>query len=163
MQWHEIRGVRRPPSGAPWDFGPQEGHLPLGDAAVLVGILRRHTTTPNRCIFAVWDGFGALEPDVHWPGAARLHLPNRDYVLLAGPIEAGAASFEPPPFEQSANLWWPEDRAWCVATEIDYAWTYVAGTEGCVQDIVAHPDLEAITTRPDRPAARSVDRRDFNS
>jgi hypothetical protein len=131
---------------------PQEGHLPADQAEILVEVLRPHTTTPRRCCFAVWEGYGALEPDARWPEAARLELPNRDYVLLCGPIEAAAQSFEPAPFRQSANLWWPEDRAWCVATEIDYAWTYVGGTKSCIDDLLTESRLEALRIGPDQRA-----------
>lgn len=44
---------------------------------------------------------------------------------------------------QSANLWWPDDRAWCVATEIDFMTTYIAGTAEAIAAIVARADLEA--------------------
>jgi hypothetical protein len=46
---------------------------------------------------------------------------------------------------QSPNLWWPADHSWCVATEIDFAWTYVGGTEALIADVVADADLEALT------------------
>ena len=47
---------------------------------------------------------------------------------------------------QSANLWWPADRAWCVATEIDFAWTYVGGTRAVVDALLADPRLDAVET-----------------
>jgi hypothetical protein len=50
---------------------------------------------------------------------------------------------------QSPNLWWPEDRAWCVASEIDFDSTLVAGPAALVAALVAHPDLEAFEVRPD--------------
>ena len=48
----------------------------------------------------------------------------------------------PPPY-QSANLWWPEDRSWCVATEIDFNATYVAGTQVLVDALLACEELES--------------------
>ncbi len=38
--------------------------------------------------------------------------------------------------DQTPNLWWPEDRAWFVATEIDLAWTYVGGREALIEQLV---------------------------
>ena len=63
---------------------------------------------------------------------ARVCLPQRDYLLLEGPLEAATEigwilareRFIP----QSPNLFWPSDHAWCVATEIDLLFTLVAGT-----------------------------------
>jgi hypothetical protein len=43
------------------------------------------------------------------------------------------------------SCWWPEDRAWCVATEIDFTWTYVGGTRECIQQVIDDPELEALT------------------
>jgi hypothetical protein len=47
-----------------------------------------------------------------------------------------------------ANLWWPDDRAWCVATEIDLAWTYVGGPAALIGDVLANPHLEAQPASP---------------
>jgi len=59
-------------------------------------------------------------------------------------VQAGladwVASLEPS--YQSVNLWWPEDRAWCVATEIDFNTTYVAGTQRLVDVLLACETLE---------------------
>jgi hypothetical protein len=132
---------------------PSEGHLPAEEAGALVEVLEKCTSSSQDCWFGVWEGYGALDPDRRWPGAARLHLPHRSYVLLRGPARAAIGSFEPPPFRQSANLWWPQDRAWCVATEIDYAWTYVGGSAACTQELLADRRLEVISIRADDRAA----------
>jgi hypothetical protein len=47
----------------------------------------------------------------------RVHLPYRDYLLYAGPVEAVTAVAPLSGLEQTPILWWPADRAWCVATE----------------------------------------------
>lgn len=44
---------------------------------------------------------------------------------------------------RSPNLWWPEDRAWVVGTDIDGDDTLVAGSHTMIDAILAHPDLEA--------------------
>ena len=51
--------------------------------------------------------------------------------------------------DHSPNLWWPDDRAWCVATEIDLAWTYVGGSGALISDVLASPSLEAQPAAPD--------------
>ena len=68
--------------------------------------------------------------------------------LLAGPIGAIRTSLCHAPRFQTANLWWPDDRAWCVATEIDFMSTYVGGSRRCVQALVDHRGLEAMLVEP---------------
>jgi hypothetical protein len=85
-----------------------------------------------------------------------VHLPERDYVLYAGPIEVALATLDTGPAQfasdptvqpwntQSPNLWWPDDRSWFVATEIDHAWTYVGGSEALIDSILNADGLEAL-------------------
>ncbi|HVF75941.1 MAG TPA: hypothetical protein VM938_12925 [Acidimicrobiales bacterium] len=138
MQWHAIGGD---PNDAPYD-----GTVPVELQAPLVATLRAHTTTPDRCWFAVWEGFGGIAPEVH--AAPSLEIPGRRLHLFTGPIEAVGESFCEPPWRQSANLWWPDDRAWCVATEIDFCWTYVGGSADCIDAVLARPELEALEAKP---------------
>lgn len=49
---------------------------------------------------------------------------------------------------QSPNLCWPDDRAWFVASEIDFDSTLVAGTRTLVNELVAHHVLEAVEIAP---------------
>jgi hypothetical protein len=41
-------------------------------------------------------------------------------------------------------LWWPEDHAWCVATEIDLDSTYLGASLACVEELLANTELEAM-------------------
>jgi hypothetical protein len=81
----------------------------------------------------------------------RVRLPGRDYVLLEGPLDAageigewrhwqGRSHFEP----HSPNLWWPDDRAWCVATDIDLDSTHVGGSAALVEELLGDPRLEVL-------------------
>lgn len=45
---------------------------------------------------------------------------------------------------QSPSLWWPQDRAWFVASEIDLDSTIVAGTHSLIVDLLADPMIEAL-------------------
>jgi hypothetical protein len=49
---------------------------------------------------------------------------------------------------QSPNVWRPDDRAWCVSTEIDLAWTYVGGSRTAIDDVLSEPRLEALRASP---------------
>jgi hypothetical protein len=129
------------------------GELPLPERAILVDVLRSFTTTPDQCWFCVWEGFGGLD----FNGLSeRVRLPERNYVLYAGPIEIALAALDTGPAEfakdptmqpwdtHSPNLWWPEDRAWFVATEIDHAWSYVGGSEELIASLLITDGLEAL-------------------
>ena len=121
------------------------GTLPLPLIEVLVEHLRPATTTPENCYFAVWNGFAdSVAPPILTP---KLELPNRGYDVFSGPVEAARTSLSVISFgHQSANFWWPADHAWCVLTEIDFAWTYVGGPRDCIAAILADPRLEAVET-----------------
>lgn len=43
---------------------------------------------------------------------------------------------------QSPQQWWPDDRAWAVATEIDDDSTIVAGSNALADALETHPELE---------------------
>jgi hypothetical protein len=59
---------------------------------------------------------------------------------------------------QSANLWWPEDRAWCVATEMDFSWTYVGGDIAPVEELMGDSTFEALPARIDDAITWDADR-----
>jgi hypothetical protein len=143
MQFHRIANLpafpgHRFPS---WGNVPAEGELPVAEGDRLIAILRAHTTTPDRCYLALWEGYGVSELNA-LAGRPRLMLPHRAYFLFSGPIDA-VTSLSLGDFQHPPNLWWPEDHAWCVATEIDLSETYVAAAEGCANQVVADPGLEA--------------------
>lgn len=121
------------------------GELSLPLIEALVEHLTPATTTPELCYFAVWEGFGdSVAPPRLQP---KLELPNRAYDVFSGPIAAARTSLSVVPFgHRSANLWWPADHAWCVATEIDFAWTYVGGPRDCIAAVLADSRFEAVET-----------------
>jgi hypothetical protein len=81
------------------------------------------------------------------PAGPRVRIPNRDYLLFEGPLEGASdmgdrsSGFFIP---QSPNLFWPDDHAWCVATEIDLDSTYVGGSTRLIADLLADDRLEAL-------------------
>jgi hypothetical protein len=160
----QFGALSRPRAGggagpAPWDGNPpHQGGLFEVDAQTLAEVLRAHTSTPDTCWFCLWNGYGFLSPPASatFLGDPRLplvRLPHRDYHLLAGPVEA-AARFQwglapPPRLQDGPNLWWPEDRAWFVASEIDLDSTYVGGSAELVARLLADARLEAVPSARD--------------
>lgn len=122
------------------------GSLPHVLTERLAEQLATATTTPDACFFAVWVGRGRVVPPRYPP---TLHLPHREYDVFSGPLSAAGTSYGRSVIMysyQSPNLWWPADRAWCVATEIDDAWTYVAGSRSCIDAILMDERFEAVET-----------------
>jgi hypothetical protein len=133
------------PQPGVFDFRPRDGTLPPELVGPLARALASHTTTPERCWFAVWEGWGDIRSDV--ARAPKFEVPNRAYHLLSGPLDAvleSVTNYE----GQSASLWWPDDHAWCVATEIDFNTTYIGCDDACSEAIRALPELEALPTDP---------------
>ena len=160
MQWASITGSFRFEHGASqpgiWDSEPEEGSLSRQLLPALVPVLERRTRTPERCWFAVWDGYGSLA--IGDRDAPAFDIPHRRLLLLTGPITAVYTSLCTEPWWQSPSLWWPDDRAWCVETEVDLMSTYVGGTRDCIADLVACQGLEAMAVQPADGVAYDADR-----
>jgi hypothetical protein len=155
-----VGPASRPCVGEP----PEPGNRESAALTALCDVLARHTPPEHDCVFALWDGYAWIQGGASVvfvdrtapvPPALpqtvldvpRLSLPSRDYLLFTGSLLA-AASMEwhaaPECFvPQSPNLFWPHDRSWCVATEIDLDSTVVAGTNELVRAVLAAPGLEA--------------------
>ncbi|MCP2340144.1 hypothetical protein [Actinomadura rupiterrae] len=138
-----------------WDEWPRVGEFPADQLPALTGLLSRFTGTPDRCWFCLWDGWDWI-PEEALASAPRVRLPHRDYLLYEGPVDA-AAEFgqrgEDYFFPQSPNLFWPDDRAWCAATEIDLDSTYVGGTVELVEALLDDRRFEVLPAVPDDPLA----------
>jgi hypothetical protein len=161
------------------DGPPGEGELPQADLHTLLGVLTAHTATPDDCWSCVWEGWawvakrpgsvalssfsesGPVPDPEHGPpgftaeqlAGPRVVLPGRSYLLLHGPLDAVrfvGDQVTPDWFlPQSPTLWWPADRAWFVGTEVDFDSTLVAGSRALVDELLAHPGLEAFEVDPD--------------
>lgn len=161
----------------PWDTEPDTGELPAALRAALYEALGARTGTRQRCWFCLWDGWTYASPAVPAirsrapdrvaaiPAAAargpRLRLPQREYLLFQGPLdtswEIGYLVGEDRFIAHSPNLFWPDDRAWCVATDVDLDSTYVGGPRALVADLIADPMLEALPVEPADPISVGSD------
>lgn len=149
--------VRPPDAGPNWSTeevqdrsDPTDGSLPKDLCGKLAGVLAPFTSAVERTWFAVWDGWGDIPPELASLPKARAPY-GRSYILFAGPL-ASVTSLRWGAWFQSPSLWWPDDRAWCVATEIDDYSTFVAGSEACIEAIEQEPVLETLRTRVDARA-----------
>ncbi|WP_432252255.1 hypothetical protein [Streptomyces sp. HNM1019] len=156
----------------PWEEEPEPGTLLPAALTALCDVLARHTTSADRCWFCVWDGYestsdgratitftstftseeesGQPEPDLLPPefppdivNGPRVELPKRSYLLLDGPLDA-AGELAMSLFPQSPNLFWPDERTWCVATDTDLDSTYLGGPAALVAALLSDERLEAV-------------------
>ena len=72
----------------------------------------------------------------------------RNMLLFDGPIGAvasiGSVSLVSDDLHRRGpQWWWPADRAWFVATEIDFPWSYIGGSKESVAE-VRDSDLETV-------------------
>jgi hypothetical protein len=149
------------------------GTLPAAaDATILIGVLGRFTSTPDRCWFGVSTEFGwnGLDPvggpvfasDAHTPGPdaagsgpepeaqtvyrrgydkALVRAPHRSFMLYPGPLDAAWLLVQQAGWDHLPNLWWPDDRTWCVRTDIDDHATLVGGPAELIDALEDEPGL----------------------
>jgi hypothetical protein len=176
MQFHNIASPVEPSEAVgppPWSREPLLGVLSKAQMKAVAGLLPAFSSTPQACWLCLWDGYGYVTGAVfsnqftqgsapagaprsrRWnlrmpvpkgrgnlPDRKRVRLPSRDYLLFRGPVAKAAG------WEDGPNLWWPDDRAWCVASEIDLPYSYVGGPQALIDAILAHPAIEALPTTP---------------
>lgn len=177
-QWQSISSPRvedgsgrAPSAGRAWEGGePDLGNLAPPALSALCQVLGEHTPPGTQCCFALWEGFGWIRgsPSVAFYGGSpdippafdaavmagpRLRHPlDRNYLLFTGELDAAAQmgwwAAEDWFQGQSPNLFWPADHSWCVASEIDFDSTVVAGSTALVEAVLAREDLEAWAVEP---------------
>jgi hypothetical protein len=148
---------------------PEAGTLDAGELQALVSLLADITRSSQSCWFGWWEGYGWMSgppavakliarpehdreagvtrwPALPAPRGPRVAVPERPLVLYRGPI-SGAAAFCRPSMSQSPNLWWPDDHAWCIASEVDHRSTYLAGSQALIDRVLNDHRLEAIPAR----------------
>jgi hypothetical protein len=86
-----------------------------------------------------------------WRGVGRDQGPGREYFLFRGPVDAvGTFHFDTDRRSfQSPNIWWPDDRAWCVGTEVDGFTSFIGGSQGVVDAVIGASNLEALPIDPE--------------
>src|SRR5581483_1122562 len=125
-------------------FGVWDGHGWLHPGGVLVAVLTGADP--------VVDSDGTESPPIDqgdpvrgltWnepsPTMPLFELPWREHRLLSGPLDAAleiGAVVNGVFFPHSPSLIWPDDHAWCVATDVDLRSTYIAATPALADELV---------------------------
>ena len=146
----EQETISRPPTGDPKEDGQWSWNLSPSQFEALSPVLARHTSSTNGW-FLLWEGFGDLNDEVFNERVPKVSHAMRNFYLLRGPLDSYAH------FSNDPSYWWPDDRAWCLCTDTDFYWSYLAGGRECIDEILAIPVIDAVETRPDYPAHSGMD------
>ncbi|MEU0685790.1 hypothetical protein [Streptomyces uncialis] len=153
-RWHELIGVdpfyqndSEYGLADVWDEHPVEGPTPPDVARALIPVLARHTRTPEHCWFGLWHGYGHLDFD-HFPS---FETPNRDEILLAGSLTEALSPACVDEFVELPDLWWPQDRAWCLGGDVDLVSTYIGGSPELIAELLTATEFEARPVAPGDP------------
>lgn len=86
-------------------------------------------------------------------GVPAFDLPNRRYYLLEGPVAAATGLQHPDSSDEWRNpdLFWPDDRRWFVATDVDFWSLYVGGGEDFVTELAGEVPTHTEIVALDRP------------
>lgn len=125
---------------------PDEGRLPSAVADPLKNLL----ASDDMGWFGVWYGYGtAYKSGLQKMGAIRTR--DREWDLFRAPLSQLDFNFLDVADEMgaTANLIWPDDARWCIATEIDHMCTYVGGSQELISKVLHHEGLESYEAYPD--------------
>jgi hypothetical protein len=182
-EWGSLTGSWRI-DGQPdlWDEPPKTGQLPQRLAVRLASALAPYAEDAEHCHFGVWEGWGvpglmllvangtpegelrrardAADAEVAaWQGlldrSPKFVLPGRPMHLLEGPLDALPSFYAR--YRDIPSLWWPEDRAWCVATDIDLMSTYVGGSSAALDALLGDEQIEALAVPVDQSVTWEAD------
>ena len=162
MQWTAICGVddatRDEERSLPWERAPHRDSLPRRTVDVLTQILARFTDTADRCWCAVWEGYAdmiGLKYDASLP---RVVAGGRTLIVGHGPVRAvpqasfndGFGAGSDIEGYRDPSLWWPQDHAWCVSTDVDMDSTLIGASSDCAARLLGDSHLEALPARADQ-------------
>jgi hypothetical protein len=150
----------------------REGVVVAPALDALLPLLEQATGTPESVWACLWEGYGYLHgaisgltrdgipaheftaPALPVADLPRLHLPHRAYFVFRGPVRGVAyvSLLAQPPevhWHDGPNLWWPDDRSWFVASEIDLPRTYVGCSAEFADALLAAAAIDAALVAPD--------------
>jgi hypothetical protein len=155
-----------------WERAPQSSSLPLRHTRALCETLGAFTRTPERCWCAVWEGYGDMVGLRNVSTLPRLEMLHRSMIVACGPLGAvpeksfvegftgasqGISDGESVEGYRSPSLWWPDDRTWCAATDVDMQETYIGASTACVERLLADRRLEIMRVSADQDITYEAD------
>jgi hypothetical protein len=163
MQLHRIASQ----VGEPVDDRARQPHvwwggIPAPEARALARVL-----TSTGSSGPTWFGFTTINSTydpptgADWPAAGTR---SRKYYLIRSTLSeldevSRFASGDPAErgHTEAPTVWWPQDRSWYVFSDVDFAWSYVAGSTALIEAIEDSPELEAIRSAYDHRGTFDAD------
>jgi hypothetical protein len=120
--------------------------------AIAVSRLAAHTTTPDECYFAIWEGWGGLE----LVGPVQVPFVNREAVLFCGAASDLASWVDSRDSTGPNNLpipafVWPADRAWCVANDVDSHFATIGASSTAIGKLLSDNIIDVVEDDPSVP------------
>jgi len=114
--------------------GPADGTLQDHEREALVNVLRRHTGGQD-CFFRFSEIAYVTKPE--FP------------LLFRGTVDELQAFLAAGDFQFTPEYWWPADQSWCVCSDYDLTFTFVAGSSRLAQELLSDTTLECLMVTPD--------------
>lgn len=147
LQWDELQR-RRPQPPDPWE--PEMGTVDPDVAAELVRLLEPRTTTPDRCVFLVWEGYADLRQMVVAAPTVTLGFEHRTMHVLHGAVDDALETVEDGGLSRLPLWWLPLDGAWSVGNDLYGRSVYVGGSQDTIAAVLSSRALEALPVWPDQ-------------
>lgn len=145
LQWYELQRIAPHAN----DMEPEMGTIDPGTALALVGFLRPRTSTPDQCVFLVWEGYARLAAQAATAPVVSVPPYARQMHVLVGDVEDALENLDEPPGERHPVWWLPADRAWSVCGDIYGRSVYVGATQDTIDALTRQPGLEAFRVPAD--------------
>jgi len=115
--------------------GPLQSDLADRLLEQLIRTLGMRTRTPSQCTFLWNDG---VSPRLPAGTGIGVRLREGSYTMLTGQACADADKFGVSP-----TMWWPDDQAWMVISQVDMDSSFVGCDHATILELLGNPDIEA--------------------
>ena len=140
MQWEKISS---PTMDGKEVERPAEGTIPPTVSAPLQELLLKYTES-STCFMGVWQGWGG--PYIaQVPKTKSIDAPpfsGREWDLFRVPLINMDFKVFGEQDDQTANIFWAEDRSWWLNNDIDLDTTYIGGDVSLIEAVLASKELE---------------------
>lgn len=126
-EWFRAR-LQDPACWPRFLYGPDEGNLRADQLAEVLAILVPFTGS-QECFFRF--------SEISFIGTDKPILFSGSLWGLVGFLAEGNYQFTP-------EYWWPIDRSWCLCSDYDLNFTFVAGPRNLISSLLSKPILETL-------------------
>jgi hypothetical protein len=146
VQWNELHSTYSQTRDL---AEPEMGTIDPEIAAELVRPLEPRTTTPDQCVFLVWEGYAGMNQVVTSAPKITISFENRTMHVLQGAVHDALETVDDHAWSSRLPLWWlPLDHAWSVGNDLYGRSVYVGGSDDTIRALINSPHLEALPVTP---------------